>query len=52
MLDLPSPPLAGIDPAVRLLGPYAGYPAAEDAPERRGVIAANLGEDGRPAAAD
>ena len=37
---------------VRFIGPYAGYPAAADALERLGAVAAELGIDVRNAAAE
>jgi 4-carboxymuconolactone decarboxylase len=38
-------PLADVLGVVRFIGPYAGYPAAADALERLGVVAAELGID-------
>lgn len=38
-------PFADLFAVVRFLGPYAGYPAAADALERLGAIAAELGVD-------
>jgi 4-carboxymuconolactone decarboxylase len=43
-------PFADLLGVVRFLGPYAGYPAAADALERLGTIAAELGADVRTAA--
>ena len=43
-------PFADLLGVVRFIGPYAGYPAAADALERLGAIAAELGIDLRSAA--
>src|ERR671912_30485 len=47
--DVPFSDLLGV---VRFIGPYAGYPAAADALERLGAVAAELGVDVRSAAAE
>jgi 4-carboxymuconolactone decarboxylase len=43
-------PFADLLGVVRFIGPYAGYPAAADALERLGAVAAELGIDVRNAA--
>ena len=43
-------PFADVLGVVRFIGPYAGYPAAADALERLGAVAAELGIDPRSAA--
>src|SRR5215212_3471209 len=45
-------PLADVLGVVRFIGPYAGYPAAADALERLGVVAAELGIDLQSEAAE
>src|SRR5829696_10110800 len=45
-------PFADLLGVVRFIGPYAGYPAAADALERLGAVAAELGIDLRNAAAE
>jgi 4-carboxymuconolactone decarboxylase len=45
-------PFADLLSVVRFIGPYAGYPAAADALERLGAVAAELGIDVRNAAAE
>jgi 4-carboxymuconolactone decarboxylase len=45
-------PFADLLGVVRFIGPYAGYPAAADALERLGAVAAELGIDLRSAAAE
>src|SRR5829696_5209518 len=47
--DVPFSDVLGV---VRFIGPYAGYPAAADALERLGAVAAELGIDLRSAATD
>jgi 4-carboxymuconolactone decarboxylase len=45
-------PLADVLGVVRFIGPYAGYPAAADALERLGAVAAELGIDVRGVAVE
>src|SRR5215212_4122831 len=45
-------PFADLLGVVRFIGPYAGYPAAADALERLGAVAAEFGIDLRSAAAE
>jgi 4-carboxymuconolactone decarboxylase len=45
-------PFSDVLGVVRFIGPYAGYPAAADALERLGAVAAELGIDVRNAAAE
>jgi 4-carboxymuconolactone decarboxylase len=45
-------PFSDVLGVVRFIGPYAGYPAAADALERLGAVAAQLGIDLRSAAAE
>ena len=45
-------PFSDVLGVVRFIGPYAGYPAAADALERLGAVAAELGVDVRSAAAE
>jgi 4-carboxymuconolactone decarboxylase len=45
-------PFSDVLGVVRFIGPYAGYPAAADALERLGAVAAELGIDVRSAVAE